>query len=105
MLKDYFLPLSQSQIRVQEEKLKSLRMRSNENPATFFASMRRDAWCSTNIYVLLYCFTAVLLYVVGELAGVTAVYSTNTAELLFYAAIPVLLYCCCPVVHGGFDGC
>ena len=25
---------------MQEEKLKSLRMRSNENPATFFASMR-----------------------------------------------------------------
>ena len=40
VLKDHFLPLSQSQIRVQEEKLKSLRMRSNENPATFFASMR-----------------------------------------------------------------
>ena len=39
-LKDHFLPLSQSQIRLQEEKLKSLRMRSNENPATFFASMR-----------------------------------------------------------------
>ncbi|CAB1112442.1 unnamed protein product [Ectocarpus sp. CCAP 1310/34] len=39
-LKDHFLPLSQSQIRVQEEKLKSLRMRSNENPATFFASIR-----------------------------------------------------------------
>ena len=46
VLKDHFLFLSQSQIRVQE-KLKSLRMRSNENPATFFASMR-DAWCSTN---------------------------------------------------------
>ena len=40
VLKDHFLPLSQSQIRVQEEKLKSLRMRSNENPATFFPSMR-----------------------------------------------------------------
>ena len=40
VLKDHFLSLSQSQIRVQEEKLKSLRMRSNENPATFFASMR-----------------------------------------------------------------
>ena len=40
MLKDHFLPLSQSQICVQEEKLKSLRMRSNDNPATFFASMR-----------------------------------------------------------------
>ena len=40
VLKDHFLPLSQSQIRVQEEKLKLLRMRSNENPATFFASMR-----------------------------------------------------------------
>ena len=40
VLKDHFLPLSQSQIRVQEEKLKSPRMRSNENPATFFASMR-----------------------------------------------------------------
>ena len=40
VLRDHFLPLSQSQIRVQEEKLKSLRMRSNENPATFFASMR-----------------------------------------------------------------
>ena len=40
VLKDHFLPLSQSQIRVQEEKLKSLRMRSNENPATFFVSMR-----------------------------------------------------------------
>ena len=40
VLKDHFLPLSQSQILVQEEKLKSLRMRSNENPATFFASMR-----------------------------------------------------------------
>ena len=40
VLKDHFLPLSQSQIRVQEEKLKSLRMRSNENPAAFFASMR-----------------------------------------------------------------
>ena len=40
VLKDHFLPLSQSQIRVQEEKLKSLRMRWNENPATFFASMR-----------------------------------------------------------------
>ena len=26
----------------------------------------------------------------------TVVYNTNTAEL-FYAAIPVLLYCCCPV--------
>ena len=38
--KDNFLPLSQSQIRVQEEKLKSKRMRSNENPATFYASMR-----------------------------------------------------------------
>ena len=40
VLKDHFLPLSQSQIRVQEEKLKSLRMCSSENPATFFASMR-----------------------------------------------------------------
>ena len=40
VLKDHFLPLSQSHIRVQDEKLKSLRMRSNENPATFFASMR-----------------------------------------------------------------
>ena len=40
VLKNHFLPLSQSQIRVQEEKLKSLRMRSNKNPATFFASMR-----------------------------------------------------------------
>ena len=40
VLKDHFLPLSQSQIPVQEEKLKSLRMRSNENPATFFASVR-----------------------------------------------------------------
>ena len=40
VLKDHFLPLSQTQIRVQEEKLKSLRMRSNENPAIFFASMR-----------------------------------------------------------------
>ena len=39
VLKDHFLPLSQSQVRVQEEKLKSLRMRSNENPATFLASM------------------------------------------------------------------
>ena len=39
VLKDRFLPLSQSQIRVQKEKLKSLRMHSNENPATFFASM------------------------------------------------------------------
>ena len=39
VLKDHFLPLSQGQIRVQEEKLKSLRMRSNENPANFFASM------------------------------------------------------------------
>ena len=40
VLNDHFLPLSQSQIRVQEEKLKSLRMRSNETPATFFASIR-----------------------------------------------------------------
>ena len=40
VLNDHFLPLSQSQIRVQEEKLKSLRMRSNENSATFFSSMR-----------------------------------------------------------------
>ena len=40
VLKDHFLPLSQSQICVQEEKLKSLRMHSNENPAIFFASMR-----------------------------------------------------------------
>ena len=40
VLRDHFLPLSQSQIRVQEEKLKSLRVRSYENPATFFASMR-----------------------------------------------------------------
>ncbi|CAB1112508.1 unnamed protein product [Ectocarpus sp. CCAP 1310/34] len=40
VLKDHFLPLSQSQIRVQEEKLKSLRMRSNENPSIFFTSMR-----------------------------------------------------------------
>ena len=49
VLKDHFLPLSQSQIRVQEEKLKSLlRMRSNENPTTFFASMR-DAWCCANV--------------------------------------------------------
>ena len=38
-LKDHFLPLSQSQIRVQE-KLKSLHMRPNQNPATFFASIR-----------------------------------------------------------------
>ena len=37
VLKGHFLSLSQSQIRVQEEKLKSLRMRSN---AAFFASMR-----------------------------------------------------------------
>ena len=37
---DQFLPLRQSQIRVQGEKLRSLRMRSNENPAAFFASMR-----------------------------------------------------------------
>ena len=35
VLKDHFLPSSQSQIRAQEEKLKSLRMRSNENPTTF----------------------------------------------------------------------
>ena len=35
----------------------------------------------------------------------TAVYSTNTAELLFYAAIPVLLYCCCPVVFVGSRFC
>ena len=34
----------------------------------------------------------------------TAAYSTNTAELLFYAAIPVLLYCCCPVVLVGSLG-
>ena len=47
VLKGHFLPLSQSQIRVPEEKLKSLRMRLNENPATSFASMR-DAWCSAN---------------------------------------------------------
>ena len=40
VLKDHFLPLSQSQIRVQEKILKSLRMRSNENPVTFFAFMR-----------------------------------------------------------------
>ena len=40
VLRDHFVPLNQSQIRVQEEKLKSLRIRSNENPATFFASMR-----------------------------------------------------------------
>ena len=40
VLKDIFLPFSQSQIRVQEEKLKSMHMRSDENPATFFASMR-----------------------------------------------------------------
>ena len=40
VLKDRFLPLRQSQIRVQEEKLKSLRMRSNENPATFYAFMK-----------------------------------------------------------------
>ena len=40
VLKDRFLLLSQSQIRVQEEKLKSLRMRSIENSATFYASMR-----------------------------------------------------------------
>ena len=38
--KNHFLPLSQSQIRVQEEKLKSPRMRSKENPATFFACVR-----------------------------------------------------------------
>ena len=40
VVNDHFLSLSQSQIRVQEKKLKSLRMRSNENPPTFFASMR-----------------------------------------------------------------
>ena len=40
VLKDHFLPLCQSQIRVQEEKLKSLRTRSNENPAILFASIR-----------------------------------------------------------------
>ena len=38
-LRDHFLPLSESQIRVQE-KLKSLRMRSGENPSTFFTSLR-----------------------------------------------------------------
>ena len=43
------------------------------------------------MHVLQYCFTAVLLYVVGELVDGTAVYSTNTAER-FNAAIPVLLY-------------
>ena len=40
VLKGHFLPSSQNQIRVQEEKLKTRRMRSNENPATFFAPMR-----------------------------------------------------------------
>ena len=40
VLNDLFLPLSHSQIRVQKEKLKSLRMRSNENPVTLFVSMR-----------------------------------------------------------------
>ena len=34
-LKDHFLPLSQSQIRVHEEKLKSIRMRPHENPTSF----------------------------------------------------------------------
>ena len=107
VLKDHFLPLSQSQIRVQEEKLKSLRMRSNENPATFFASMRETLGVP-QIYK--YCCTALRLYCCTwwvSWRGVdgTAVYSTSTAELLFYAAIPVLLYCCCPVVHGGFVGC
>ena len=107
VLKGHFLPLSQSQIRVQEEKLKSLRMRSNENPATFFASMRETLGVPQ---IYRYCCTALRLYCCTWLMsqrGVdgTAVYSTNTAELLFYAAIPVLLYCCCPVVHGGFVGC
>ena len=39
VLNDNFQSLSQSRIRVQE-KLKSLHMRSNENLATFFASMK-----------------------------------------------------------------
>ena len=39
-LRDHFLPLSESHTRVQEEKLKSLRMRSGENPSTFFTSLR-----------------------------------------------------------------
>ena len=39
-LMDNFMPLSQSQIRVKEEKLKFLRMRSNKTPATFFACIR-----------------------------------------------------------------
>ena len=41
VLKNHFLPLSQSQIRVQEEKLKSLRMRSNDNPSIFFVASVR----------------------------------------------------------------
>ena len=39
-LKDHFLPLSQGQIRVHEEKLKSIRMRPHENPTSFFTSLK-----------------------------------------------------------------
>ena len=54
-LRDHFLPLSKSQIRVQEEKLKSLRMRSGENPSTFsHRSGRRSASfrCLTSIRMI-----------------------------------------------------
>ena len=50
-LKDHFLPLSQSQIRVQEEKLKSLRMRPHENPTTFFSSIRETLGVLTMLEV------------------------------------------------------
>ena len=39
-LRDHFMPLSESQIRIYEEKLNSLRIRSNENPSTFFTALR-----------------------------------------------------------------
>ncbi|CAB1115312.1 unnamed protein product [Ectocarpus sp. CCAP 1310/34] len=47
-LKDHFLPLSQSQIRVQEEKLKSLRMRFKRKSRNLLCIHQRDAWCAAD---------------------------------------------------------
>ena len=48
VLKNHFLPLSQSQIRVQEEKLKSLHMRSRTKICNLLCIHEREAWCSAN---------------------------------------------------------
>ena len=101
VLKDHFLPLTQSQIGVQEEKLKPLRMRSNENPGTFFASMREKLGVPQKC---MYCSTALRLYcctwwvswlgVDGTAVDYTVLILLNCSMLRY---LYCCMYCCCPV--------